>query len=125
MEISPVVDHRAMLGRGDRNEMRAACLLRFKTKPEVEYEGSDHMGAQADPPPKPSSRQESLFDLNKVVALHPKPGELKYQKRQSKEDSELIIEESYKASSEKQSLLMVVASISSPPTIVLTKNEAG
>ena len=32
-----------MLGRGDRNEMRAAYLLRFKSKPEVEFEGSDHM----------------------------------------------------------------------------------
>ena len=80
-----------MLGRGDRNEMRA------------------------------------------VVALHPKTGEMKYQKRQSKEDTEWIIEESYGASSEKQwkrmiiiwrtFFLMVVASISSPSTITLSKEE--
>ena len=32
-----------MLARKDRNEMRAAYQLRFRTKPEVEFEGSDHM----------------------------------------------------------------------------------
>ena len=76
---------------------RAACQLRYKTKPEVEFEGSDHMlgGAQEDPlwGEFPAG---SLLDLNKVVALHPNPG------RQSKEDSEWIIQKSCGASSEKQ-----------------------
>ncbi|CAE7501276.1 unnamed protein product [Symbiodinium sp. CCMP2592] len=134
VDIHSVEDYKAMIGRGDRQEMRAAYLSKFGTEPEREYEGSDHMlGVMKRVLYRGEFLSGSQLDLNKVVANHPKDGELKFQKRQSKEDEEWIHEESNRVQSEKQwkrvlmiwrtSLLMVVATCTGPSCIHLTKAD--
>ncbi|CAE6925506.1 MKK3 [Symbiodinium sp. CCMP2592] len=134
VDIHSVEDYKAMIGRGDRQEMRAAYLAKFGTEPEREYEGSDHMlGVLKRVLYRGEFLSHSQLDLNKVVANHPKDGEVKFQKRQSKEDDEWIHEESNRVQSEKQwkrvlmiwrtSLLMVVATCTGPSCIHLTKAD--
>ncbi|CAE7365451.1 AHNAK, partial [Symbiodinium sp. CCMP2592] len=134
VDIHSVEDYKAMIGRGDRQEMRAAYLAKFGTDPEREYEGSDHMlGVLKRVLYRGEFLSGSQLDLNKVVANHPKDGEVKFQKRQSKEDDEWIHEESNRVQSEKQwkrvlmiwrtSLLMVVATCTGPSCIHLTKAD--
>ena len=109
-----------MIGRGDRQEMRAAYLAKFGVEPErdhmlgvlkrVLYRGEFLSGPQP--------------DLNKIVANHPKDGEVKFQ---------WIHEESNRVQNEKHwklvlmiwrtSLLMVVATCTGPSSIKLTKAE--
>ncbi|CAE7766703.1 Rbm17 [Symbiodinium sp. CCMP2592] len=132
VDIHSVEDYKAMIGRGDRQEMRAAYLSKFGTEPEREHEGSDHMlGVLKRVLYRGEFLSGSQLDLN--VANHPKDGELKFQKRQSKEDEEWIHEESNRVQSEKQwkrvlmiwrtSLLMVVATCTGPSCIHLTKAD--
>eukprot|EP00439_Symbiodinium_sp_Y106_P053122 s3382_g7.t1 len=120
VDIHSVEDYKAMIGRGDRQEMRAAYLAKFGVEPErdhmlgvlkrVLYRGEFLSGPQP--------------DLNKIVANHPKDGEVKFQ---------WIHEESNRVQNEKHwklvlmiwrtSLLMVVATCTGPSSIKLTKAE--
>ncbi|CAE7323088.1 unnamed protein product, partial [Symbiodinium sp. CCMP2592] len=134
VDIHSVEDYKAMIGRGDRQEMRAAYLAKFGVEPEREFEGSDHMlGVLKRVLYRGEFLSGSQLDLNKVVANHPKDGEVKFQKRQSKEDVEWIHEEANRVQTEKQwkrvlmiwrtSLLMVVATCAGPYSIQLTKSD--
>ena len=45
VDIHSVEDYKAMIGRGDRQEMRAAYLAKFGVEPEREFEGSSTVGS--------------------------------------------------------------------------------
>ena len=118
----------------DRTEMRQAYAAQYNVQPEREYEGSDHMlGVLKRVLFRGEFLTGSQLDLNRIVAQHPKDGELKFQRLQTKDDTDWIQEEANKVYDEKQwkrtmmiwrsSLLMVLASCPSPSNIRLKKTE--
>ena len=94
VDLHSVQDYKAMIGRGDRTEMRQAYLAKFNVQPEREYEGSDHMlGVLMRMLFQGEFLTGSQLDINKIVAHHPKDGEVKFQRLQTKDDTDWIQEE--------------------------------
>ena len=103
VDLHSVQDYKAMIGRGDRAEMRQAHTAQNHVQPEREYEGSDHMlGVLKRLLFRGEFLTGSQCDLNKIVAHHPNDGELKFQRLQTKDDTDWIQEEANKVYDEKQ-----------------------
>ena len=83
-------DYKALLGRGDREELRAAYKATFHRQAPVEYEGSDHLMGMVK---KAVSRGElPALELKNLVPHLPRPGDVKFQKRKEN-DRESYVEE--------------------------------
>ena len=103
VDLHSVQDYKAMIGRGDRTLMRQTYVAQYNVQPELEYEGSDHMlGVLKRVLFRGEFLTGSQLDLNKIVAHHSKDGELKFQRLQTKDDTDWIQEEANKVYAEKQ-----------------------
>ena len=94
LSTTALTDFQAMLGRGDRGELRAAYKALNGEDPPVEEEGSDHfLGVfkrtfARDEFPTGNNLNESV-----IVAHHHQEGEVKYQKPKTTKDGEQYVEE--------------------------------
>jgi hypothetical protein len=134
VDTTPLDDHKAMLGRGDRAEMRNSYKTLYHIAPETSFEGSEHyLGVLKRVLTRGEFPTGSQLDLSSIVPHHPLEGELKFQKRKSKDDNEWneesahdpVVEKSWRRTMMiwRTSLLMACSVCPHVGTVDLTKDK--